>query len=153
MLEALQKNIPTPARIGSFVWASKVLITAGRFPDIAISIRGGLGDDIICGVLARELRKRGARRVWQFTRFPDLFAGNPDVVAVPEDPRVHRVCDLIGIPHTQVTYSHPPPTHIIGTMCAMAGIRGEVELYPRIFLSEKEKQAGKLVPGRQIAIQ
>jgi ADP-heptose:LPS heptosyltransferase len=38
-------------------------------------------------------------------------------------------------------------------MCAMAGIRGEVELFPKIFLSEEEKQARKRVPGRQIAIQ
>ena len=153
MLAALHKNLPTPSRIISTFWASTVVIRAGRLPDIAISIRGGLGDDIICGVVARELRKRGAQRVWQFTRFRDLFAGNSDLVAVPEDPRVHRLCNLIGVRHLELTYSHPPPTHIIGAMCAMAGIRGEVELDPRIFLSEKEKEAGKRVPGRQIAIQ
>jgi hypothetical protein len=153
MLAALHNHVLTPSRIISLIWASKVIVKAGRLPDIAISIRGGLGDDIICGVVARELRKRGSRRVWQFTRFSDLFTGNSDLVTVPEDPRVHRLCDLIGIRHLELTYSHPPRTHIISAMCAMAGIRGEVELYPRIFLSEKEKQAGKRVPGRQIAIQ
>ena len=146
MLAALHKNVPTPSRIISLFWASTVVAKAGRLPDIAISIRGGLGDDIICGVVARELRKRGAQRVWQFTRFRDLFAGNSDLVAVPEDPRVHRLCNLIGVRHMELTYSHPPPTHILGAMCAMAGIRGEVELYPRIFLSKKEKEAGKRVP-------
>src|SRR5947209_10149509 len=153
MLSALRNTMPTRSRIGSFIWASKVLINAGALPDIAISIRGGLGDDIICGVVARELRKRGVRRVWQFTRFGDLLAGNTNLVPVAEDPRVHRLCDLIGIRHMELTYSHPPPMHIIGTMCAMAGIRGEVELSPMVFLSEQEKQAGKVVPGRQIAIQ
>src|SRR5437762_11402213 len=120
MLSAPRNTMPTRSRTGSFIWASKVLINAGALPDIAISIRGGLGDDIICGVVARELRKRGAQRVWQFTRFRDLFAGNSDLVAVPEDPRVHRLCKLIGVRHLELTYSHPPPTHIIGAMCAMA---------------------------------
>src|SRR5204862_599823 len=73
MLAALHKKVPTPSRIISLFWASTVVVKAGRLPDIAISIRGGLGDDIICGVVARELRKRGAQRVWQFTRFRDLF--------------------------------------------------------------------------------
>jgi ADP-heptose:LPS heptosyltransferase len=105
------------------------------------------------GVVARELRKRGYRRVWQFTRYGDLFAGNSDLVAVPEDPRLRRLCDLIGIRHVALTYPPPRPMHIIGLMCASAGIHGEVELQPRISLSMKEKQAGKVAPGRQVAIQ
>jgi ADP-heptose:LPS heptosyltransferase len=108
----------------------------------------------MCGIVARELRKRGVRRVWLFTRYGDLFARNPDLVAVPSDPRVRRLCDLIGIRHVELVYPPPRRPHIIALMCASAGVRGEVELQPRIFLSEKEKQAGKLAPsGRQVAIQ
>src|SRR5262249_9102439 len=128
----------------------------GRLPDIAISIRdglGGLGDDIMCGVVAHELRKRGMHRVWLFTRFGDLFAGNSDLIAVSADLRVRRLCDFIGIRHVSLGYPPPRRPHIIALMCASAGIRGEVELRPKIVLSEKEKQAGKLVPGRQVAIQ
>src|SRR5438067_13839590 len=123
MLAALRNNIPTPSRITGLLWASKILIKAGRLPDIAISIRGGqggLGDDIMCGIVARELRKRGCRRVWQFTRYGDLFAGNPDLGAVPPDPRVRRLCDLIGIRSVELAYPPPRRPHIIALMCGSA---------------------------------
>ena len=156
MLSALRNKVPTPTRIGGLLWASKAVIGAGRLPDIAISIRGGLGglgDDIMCGVVAHELRKRGFRRVWLFTRFGELFARNSDLVALPADSRVRRLCDLIGVRHVALGYPPPRRPHIIALMCASAGIHGEVGLHPRIFLSEEEKRAGKLVPGRQLAIQ
>jgi ADP-heptose:LPS heptosyltransferase len=107
----------------------------------------------MCGIVAHELRKRGFRRVWLFTRYGDLFTGNSDLVAVSSDPRVRRLCELIGIQPVELGYPPPRRPHIIALMCASAGVSGEVELQPRIFLSEKEKRAGKLAPGRQVAIQ
>lgn len=42
--------------------------------------------------------------------------------------------------------------HFIETMCAMAGISGEVELKPHVHLTDREKQKGNLV-SRQVVIQ
>src|SRR5437763_9510409 len=120
ILARLRNNIPTPSRIASLLLASKILINSGRLPDIIISIRGGrggLGDDIMCGIVARELRKRGFRRVWLFTRYGALFAGNVDFIAIPPDPRVLRLCDLVGIRPVELVYPPPRRPHIIALMC------------------------------------
>jgi ADP-heptose:LPS heptosyltransferase len=43
--------------------------------------------------------------------------------------------------------------HIAATICAAAGIRGDIEIRPRIFLSDEERIAGKVVSRSQIVIQ
>jgi hypothetical protein len=149
----LRAWVPTPSRLAGFLWASKVAAASGGLPDMAISFHGGLGDDILCGVVARELRKRGVRRVWQLTPLAELYTGDPDLIALPQDSRLQRLCRIFGKCCLELTYSHPPPMHLIATMCAAAGIRGDIELHPKIFLSEGEKRAGKVVAQRQISIQ
>jgi hypothetical protein len=145
--------VPIPSRLGGFLWASKVAVASGGLPDIVISFQGGLGDDILCGVVAHELRKRGTRRVWHLTRYSDLYVGDPDLIALPPDRRLQRFGSIFGKRCLELTYSHPPPMHLIATICAAAGIRGDIELHPKIFLSKEEQLAGKVVPRRQIAIQ
>jgi hypothetical protein len=149
----LPKWVPTPSRIARFLWASNVAIMAGGLPDIVISFQGGLGDDILCGIVARELRNRGVRRVWQLTNFADLYSADPDFIALHPDLRLLRFCGILGKRCLELSYPHPPPMHLAATMCEAAGIRGHIEVHPKIFLSEKEKLAGKVTLRRQIAIQ
>jgi Glycosyltransferase family 9 (heptosyltransferase) len=144
---------PTPARVRGLVWSSRIALSAGGMPDIVLYFNGGLGDEIMRTAVARELRKRGRGKIWQFAAAPELYAGNPDLIAVPDDYRLYRLCRMFGIPCVQVNYPERPPRHFIAMMCSAAGIRGEVELRPRIVLAQKERRAGKRVRGRQIAVQ
>jgi ADP-heptose:LPS heptosyltransferase len=145
--------VPTPARLSGFVWSAKTAFAAGGLPDVAIYFNGGLGDDIMCSAVARELKKRGARKVWQLTSFRELLAGNPDLIAVPNDFRLRRLCSLFAVPFFELDYPSPPPRHLIVMMCEMAGIRGEIDLRPYVALSEAERRAGQIASRPQIVMQ
>src|SRR6476661_11156115 len=118
---ALPRWIPTLTRVAGFGWASETAIAAGGLPDLGIYFNGGLGDDIMRSAVARELRKRGTRKIWQFTTYPELYAGNGDLVAVPDDFRLHRLCRLARVPCIEVNYPEIPPAHFIAMMCQAAG--------------------------------
>jgi hypothetical protein len=103
--------------------------------------------------VARELKKRGTRKIWQFTSVPELFVGNPDVVAVPDDYRLLRLCELLRVPCIQIYYPENPPRHLIAMMCEKVGISGKVDLRPYVFLSEEERRCGKVASRPQIVVQ
>jgi hypothetical protein len=145
--------IPTFGRVSGLIWSAKTAIAAGGLPDIGLFFNGGVGDDLMCSAVARELRKRGTKTVWQLTAHAELFTGNDDVVAVPADFRLRRLCGFFRVPCIELEYPHPPPRHIIATLCEAVGITGDVELRPRIVLSEPERRGGKVTARPQIAIQ
>jgi hypothetical protein len=149
----LRSWIPTPARLAGIAWASKIMFEAGGPPDLGIYFEGGIGDDIMCSAVSRELTKRGTKKIWQFTSFPEIFAGNPDMIAVPDDFRLHRLCGLFRVPCHNLGYPQNPPRHLIAMMCAKLGIEGEIELVPRVVLSEAERRSGRITTRPQIAIQ
>ena len=145
--------MPTPARVSGLLWASAVALKAGGLPDIGLFFNGGLGDDILCTAVARELKKRGAGRIWQLTRHPELLAGNTDVLPVPVDFRLRRLCAAFGIPCPELEYPHPPPAHLIATLCKEVGVTGEIELRPYVHLTGSEKQAGHVTARPAVAMQ
>lgn len=160
MPEKSQSNlpnwVPTFSRLTGFVWSARIALAARGLPEIGIFYNGGLGDDILCSAVARELKKRGGGKVWQFTRFPELAVGNPDLIAVPMDFRLRRLCGLFGVPCIELDYhsNHSnPPRHLIVMMCEQAGIRGEVELRPYLMLSQEERREGRVASRPQIALQ
>ena len=119
------------------------------------------GDDLMCTVILREMRKRGLRGVWMMSRFPGLFDRNPDVdMVVPFDPRYERMVSWVGGRscyahyggHDHVNDRGPiPDRHILALMCQACGISGSVTLRPYLFLAEQERAAGRVAP-RQIAL-
>jgi len=145
--------IPTPARLGGMVWAARTVLRAGGFPELGLIFYGGMGDDLMCTAAAHELKKRGAGKLWQFTAYPDLFEGNPSVTAVPADFRLYRLCDMFRSPRRALEYPEPPTRHLIATICAAAGVRGEVALRPYLYLTEAERRAGRRTARTQVAIQ
>jgi hypothetical protein len=153
MPSTLPSWVPTLSRLSGFLWSSKIAVAAGGLPEIGIYFNGGLGDDIMCSAVARELKKRGARKIWLLTSFSELLAGNSDLIAVPADFRLRRLCELFRVPCIELGYPDAPPRHLIVMMCEAAGIRGEVELRPYVVLSEAEKRAGKIAHRPQIAMQ
>lgn len=142
-------------------WAFRAVARYG-IPRRVISYSGGLGDDLLCGTVAHELRRRGAGRIWVATHFTELFIGNPDLRAVSlADWRYGAFGRLLGIPTTPLWYTRyepesdrdpEPARHFIAMMCEKAGITGRIALRPYLYLSDAERRAGRVAP-RQIALQ
>ena len=132
------------------------------FPSRFFQGTGRIGDDLMCSVVFRELRKRSKRSIAMATQHPCLFEKNPDVEKVirVSDARLNR-WGRAGLPLRTLAHSTydaardmdlPPDEHILIRMCRLAGIGGPVELRPYIFLTAEELAAGRLAEN-QLAIQ
>jgi ADP-heptose:LPS heptosyltransferase len=132
------------------------------FPGRYFQGTGGIGDDLMCTTVFRELKKRSSRRIAMATQHPDLFEKNPDVdhVISHPHPRTARWLQR-GLPLKRLGYSaydpvrdadEPLAENVLIKLLRLARATGEVELRPYIFLTEKELSAGKLA-REQIVIQ
>ena len=112
------------------------------FPPRVFHGAGGIGDDLLCTTVFRELKKRGEPRIVIRSHYAELFQGNPDVdVVIRKKLPIVAPLMIHGLNFLQLRYpNHPEPIteHIIVTMCRMAGISGDVLLRPYIFLSAAE---------------
>ena len=116
------------------------------------------GDDLLCTVVARELRRRGGLPVAIMSDNPDLFRGNPDVATViPVSGALFGAIRSLGGGAVKVSYpatisdsdgAIAPTIHIAAHLCEAAGITGLVELLPRITLSERELGYGRSAAQR-----
>jgi ADP-heptose:LPS heptosyltransferase len=123
------------------------------FPQRVYHGAGGIGDDLLCTTVFRELKKRGETRVAVRSNYPELFRGNPDVdVVVRKKIPIIAGMTIHGLNLFQLTYFVPLKEHFLASMCRMAGIGGEVALRPYLFLRPDEMTAGRLF-DRQIVIQ
>lgn len=119
------------------------------------------GDDLMCTVVLREMRKRGRRGIWMMSRYPALYERNTDVdVVVPFDYRYERMVNWVGGRSLYAHYgghdhvadrSQSPKRHIIALMCQACGISGPVTLRPYLHLSDEERAAGRWA-AKQIAL-
>jgi hypothetical protein len=142
-------------------WAASAMTRYG-WPRRLIFYGSGIGDDLLCTTVARELRKRNSGTVWVGARFPELFDGNPDAHAVPlADWRIGRLARVFGADVRPLWYTHyepeidrdpEPPNHFAAMMCQKAGISGRVSIRPYLFLRRDERAQGKLA-NNQIVIQ
>lgn len=148
-------------RLRMLPWAISNLVRH-PLPRILLQYDGGIGDSLLCSVVSRELRRRGARGIWVATRSPDLFSGSPDVdrVVLPAA-RVHSYARALGCRLVDPRYNHYDPVsdrhvykpgHQITAMCVAAGITGEVVLRPHLHLRPEERARGRLAP-RQVVLQ
>src|ERR1700689_895863 len=70
-----------------FVWNLKIAFKHG-WPELLIYFGIAPGDDMLCTVVLRELRKRGQKKIWMMSKNPELFEKNSDVDrVVPIDDR------------------------------------------------------------------
>lgn len=124
-----------------------------RFPRRVFIGAGGIGDDLLCTTIFRELKKRGEPRIIVRSKYRSLFQGNPDVdVVIREKIPVIAPLTIHGLNLFQLTYFVPLKEHLLALMCRTAGITGEVVLRPYIFLRPAEVTAGRLF-DRQVVIQ
>jgi hypothetical protein len=147
-------------RLGSAREAFFLALKHG-LPPALVRFHGGIGDHLLCTVLAREWHKRHRSKLWLMSDHAELFAGNPDPGAiVPEDMRLLKLAQAMRVPQIDPTYAPTnfaedrqarPDGHIIAKMCRLAGLTGEVELRPYFYLENHEREKGAVVE-RQIAI-
>jgi hypothetical protein len=124
-----------------------------------LGYHGGIGDHLMLSTLARELKRRGHRRVFIITQYPDLFLGNTDIDGVtPAGSNLSRLyIRLAGDRALWPTYllNHdpvadtrdPPPDPALAYLCRVVGITGRVALRPYLTLSEPERAWGAAYRG------
>jgi ADP-heptose:LPS heptosyltransferase len=121
---------------------------------------GGIGDDLLCSGVFRELKKRGTRGIAFATQHTPLFERNHDVdeVIVCRNSRSDKWLQL-GLPFVRMGYTNynpltdgdePPNEHIMIKMYRLAGIQGPVELRPYLFLSKEEFAAGRIAENQVV---
>ena len=120
------------------------------------------GDDLLCTVVARELAKRGEKKIWMMSKNAELFQNSRDVEkVVPVDYRFREYAWVRGKKWQQLEYARmdlerdmsvPPPRHILAELCARAEISGRVALRPYFFLTDEERNKAAWADG-MIAIQ
>lgn len=143
----------------------RALFDVARFglPDVMLQFGGGIGDELLLTVVARELKRRKpGLKVWQVSHSLELLEGNPDydrVFSLNHWPLRYalflrsRRCSLsYTTEKISRVQDDPPKSHILAALCENAGIRGNVSLRPYLMLTKEEKKAG-LLAERQIALQ
>ncbi len=74
--------------------APEVFSAIGRYgrPQMFIAFGGGIGDDLLCTVMFRELRQRKQDKLWTMSRNPQLFHYNEDIkVVLPHDEKYYHL--------------------------------------------------------------
>jgi hypothetical protein len=132
------------------------------FPRYFFQGTGGIGDDLLCTTVFHELRRRGARGIAIAAQHPSLFWNNPDVDAVVSHPRprlnrwlregLSFVCLGYANYDAATDRDEPPSEHILAKICRVAGLTGDVQLRPYLFLTDSELRRGRLAEN-QIVMQ
>jgi ADP-heptose:LPS heptosyltransferase len=143
------------------LWTMQQLLLLGQ-PNYLFWMDSGIGDDLMCSALFRELRKRGQHRLWMMTHWPELFANNPDFdVVLPVDYRYIGFARRFNAGYMRPNWSEyvegqdaaiPPNIHALARMCQKAGVTGEVSLRPYFYLTQEERHFGRFAQY-QVAIQ
>lgn len=122
---------------------------------------GGIGDDLLCSAVFRELKLRGMGRVSFATAYPELFLGNLDVERIFSG-RMREISSIpLGKRLIRLGYAEYDPVQdrdlhaeepMIATICRLSGIRGEISLRPYFYLGDDEVASGIIHP-HQIVVQ
>src|SRR5262249_34611830 len=134
-------------------WAAQTVARNG-WPRKLLFYGSGIGDDLLCTTVARELQNRRAGRIWVATKHLELFDGNPDTRAVLiSDWKAGalgrlRGADVSPLWSTQYEPENDrdpePPMHFAAMMCEKASITGYISIRPYLFLRHSEREQGKI---------
>ncbi len=144
-------------KLDRWLWGARQLLLHGR-PTIAFAFYGGAGDALMMSAVLHAWKAcHPGSRIWAITDFPELLAPGPhcDHAVVPGH-AIDGFVRRLRVPVRALNYSArdestdrdvPPPGHLIATMARLAGVRGIVELLPRIHLTPSEMQRGNAAAG------
>jgi hypothetical protein len=144
-----------------FFWFARTSLTRGC-PERILHFGAGPGDDLLCTVVLRELKKRGHKKIWMMSKNPELFENNGDVDQVlPVDYRFREYAWVWGKKWQLLEYaridveadkSESPKRHILAELCGRLGIEGQITMRPYFFLKEEERAKAAWARG-MIAVQ
>jgi len=134
-------------------WVPRVLFWRLRLWDIKELIwfgNKGIGDDLLCTAVLREMYKRGRRDVAMMSNYPELFKNLPyPKKIIPFKYGALRYLSLMGIRTLKPAYMQEVSTQpqkfifrnrpLIQAMCESVGLEGPVELCPEFRLTEIER--------------
>lgn len=137
-------------------------------PHVVISFGYGIGDDLLCTIIIRQLKNAGVKNIWVKTKYPELFKYNKDVKKVVNKLKhnkaafyIEKYLGKIHYKYIQPIYtSHDvttdsdriPQKHIVKVMCDIARVEYPAIIQPYIFLTDEEKLKGNLFQN-QVCIQ
>jgi hypothetical protein len=109
----------------------------------------GIGDDLLCTAVLREMHKRGRRRVAMMTKWPELFENLPyPAKLISYDVGALHCIARAGIAVREVSYGRTvqtdplklefEPGHFIEAMSRSVGITDAVEISPEVSLQAGE---------------
>jgi len=129
-------------------------------PDAVISFDLGLGDDLLCTVIAQQLKQNGYKRVWMSTCFPEIFLHNPNIDRVIKKNnrgsesllmrkylksiKANIIRPFYTVRDEKTDQDLIPQKHIVKIMCDKAKLNYPKVIKPSFYLSESEKRRGKL---------
>ena len=130
--------------------AMKLEPFTGRFrklPEIAlIADWAGMGDALMYGTVAHELKKRTPDVLEISSYYPELFKGNPDI-DIASSSRERQAFLLERLPKCKAISPKyfpgnggQPNDHILKILCKQAGITGEIRLRTYIHLTKSEQE-------------
>ena len=144
---------------------TRTLVTLLRkgFPDAMLQFGGGIGDELLLTTVAHELKLRDPLlKIWQVSHSAELLRHNRDYDTVFSWEDWHlRYAFLLRKSRKVLAYAVeripqkveiPPSEHILAVLCRKAGLNGSVALRPYLFLTDEEKNNGR-VGNPQITIQ
>jgi hypothetical protein len=144
-----------------WAWFAQTALTRGQ-PDRILHFGIGPGDDLLCTVAIRELKKRGHEKIWMMSQNAELFEHNADVDhVVPIDYRFREYAWVCGKKWHVLEYaridsekdqSEPPRRHILAELCGRLGLRDEIALRPYYQITEAERSSAAWAQGA-IAVQ
>ncbi len=134
--------------------ALKIIVNHG-VPDVMLQFLGGIGDELLLTAVAHELKKRKpSLKIWQVSHSEPLLFHNPDYQRTFNfDDWQLRYAFFLKRERLLLSYSVevipaeleiPPDEHILARLCRKAEIRGDVELRPYVYLTNREKAQGKI---------
>lgn len=111
----------------------------------ALTIYGGIGDELLLSAAVHEHRCRGGKPLNVVVSAPELFLNNPDVGKVIRGSQSFlRMAAFLPI--KWISPKYPPiesasSEHFIVTICRAAGVRGRIGIRPYVYLSKAEVEA------------
>jgi len=141
------------------LWKGVAHALAADEGELALTWGDGIGDNLLLSAVAHEWKIRTGKKAAIYTKFPELFEENLEVVCYPylgnlvfpfRSWMTRRIHFPVYAPwDPKEDSSVPPDKHIIAKMCEFVGLRGTVGLRPYFPLSTGEMGSD---PGYRNAI-
>ena len=116
------------------------------------SLGGGVGDELMCTPIFREIRRRNPQcRITYLSRYPEMFRSNPNVDAV-EPYAADALRGAVQLSYLPVL---PPPRPLITLMAECVGLELHAEQLdpPAVTPSEEIRRKVEAIAGPRILVQ